>query len=283
MNRLFSLLTFCTVFSACSEYDITPSTEEPDGPGTLAGDTGIAAGTEDTGELLGIDDTGAPEVIEEECNGIDDNGNGQVDEGFDANANGIADCFEQQSYCTPFDTFEDWSYAGDGDWQIIDGLLREGRGGFYDAFAWLRDLGRADHFAIEVDVAWTGNLNDQSGIAWGIQGTDGWVVRWDDPQGDYERYAQVGAIDLSYCSAGVCNVLDSAENVDLFRPADRSFSSLAVDVNGDIVTVAVDGLRVLRTTQPAVRGTGPGVVGLYSNDNDGGAWFDNYCVWTSTQ
>ena len=43
--------------------------------------------------------------------------------------------------------------------------------------------------------------------------------------------------------------------------------------------VLVDGTSVLTATVPEVDGTGPGVVGVYSDDNDGGVWFDNYCVW----
>ena len=41
----------------------------------------------------------------------------------------------------------------------------------------------------------------------------------------------------------------------------------------------VDEFEVMVAVLPGMEGHGPGVVGLYSNDNDGGAWFDNFCVW----
>ena len=68
-------------------------------------------------------DTGVPvdEPAEEECNGIDDDGDGEIDEGFDENKQN-ADCFEEESYCTPFDDFSDWSYSGSGDWHIESGF-----------------------------------------------------------------------------------------------------------------------------------------------------------------
>ena len=43
--------------------------------------------------------------------------------------------------------------------------------------------------------------------------------------------------------------------------------------------VTVDGFTALKASVPEIAGSGPGVVGLYSNDNDGGVWFDNFCVW----
>ena len=278
MSRWTRVIVGWGLLAACSEDDLTQGPDVTD-----PGDTDTAPEVEDTGrpdQDTGDVDTGPPE---EECNGVDDDGDGEIDEGFDTNGNGIADCLEEEAYCTPFDTFEDWSYAGSGDWRIEDGYLREGRGGYYDAIAWLYDLGMSSHFAIEVKVGWTGTLNDQVGIAWAVDGTKAFVVRWDDPQGDYSRYSPTGAIDLSYCVAGECSVLAVASDADLYRPSDRTFSTLHVDVNGEVVTVTVDGPKVLETSQSVVRGTGPGVVGLYSNDNDGGAWFDDFCVWQQTE
>ena len=128
-------------------------------------------------------------------------------------------------------------------------------------------------------MGWTGTLNDLAGVAWGVDGDEAWVVRWDDPQGDYGRHTPTGRIDLSSCSAGACTELATDGAADLYRPADQSMSTLQVAVDGARVTVTVDGVVVLVTDEPSVFGTGPGVVGLYSNDNDGGVWFDNFCVW----
>jgi hypothetical protein len=130
-----------------------------------------------------------------------------------------------------------------------------------------------------VDVAWTGSLNDLVGVAWAVDGRDALVARWDDPQGDYGRYTPTGAIDVATCDEGVCTSLVLDASADLYRPADRTFSTLLLRVDGDHVTVEVDGVVALDARVPEAAGSGPGVVGLYSDDNDGVAWFDNFCVW----
>ena len=82
MIRLFSLLT-CVLFSACSEYDITPSTDEPSDLDALVGDTGVAVTSDtglDTGDPVVTGDSAEPEVVDESCNGADDDGDGQTDE-----------------------------------------------------------------------------------------------------------------------------------------------------------------------------------------------------------
>lgn len=229
-----------------------------------------------------IIDTALEEPVEEECNGIDDDGDGEVDEGFDANGNGIPDCTEEESYCTPFDDFEDWSYVGDGNWHIDGGILTEGRGGLYDAVAWTSDVGAANHFYMEVDVAWTGSLNDLAGLAWAVDQNKYFAVRWDDPQGDYGRYKPAGGMDVVWCEEGACEVLAADSSKFLKRPPTKVFSKFAVSVNGANLEVLVDGNVVLQAVIPEVAGSGPGVVGLYSNDNDGGVWFDNFCVLVDT-
>ena len=72
------------VLTACSDYNFTEE-KDPE-PGTV--DTGRPDDPVDP-------DTGDPPPEEEECNGIDDNGNGEIDEGFpDTDLDGIADCVD---------------------------------------------------------------------------------------------------------------------------------------------------------------------------------------------
>ena len=253
--------------AACSDYAIVGGEEEPEGA--------IPEINEDWAPLV---DTSIQEPVEEECNGIDDDGDGEVDEGFDANGNGIPDCTEEESYCTPFDDFEDWSYVGDGDWHIDAGVLTEGRGGFYDAVAWTSDVGIAERFYMEVEVAWTGSLNDLAGLAWAVDQNRYYAVRWDDPQDDYGRYTPAGGMDVVACDQGECTVLASDSSGFLKRPSTKVFSTFGVAVDGPDIEVFVDGVSVLQANIPKLDGSGPGVVGLYSNDNDGGVWFDNFCV-----
>jgi hypothetical protein len=261
----------------CSEYSL----EGRQKPSRSADTAELAEDTSPPEDSPAGDSDPPPDSASPEDSTIpeDDDLDGEVDEAFDENGNGIPDCSESELYCTPFDDFSDWSYAGSGDWHIESGMLTEGRSGLYDAVAWLHDLGLAARFSIQVDLAWTGSLNDLAGIAWAVDGDRSVVVRWDDPQGDYGRYSPTGAIDISSCEGGGCTILHQDSSADLYRPADLSFSTLAVMVDGSQVDVTVDGLLVLSTSLPELEGLGPGVVGLYSNDNDGGVWFDNYCVW----
>ena len=263
-----SFLLSLSFISGCSDYNINSNDKSP---------TPLDTGREVV--EVPVIDTAIQEPIEEECNGIDDDGDGEVDEGFDENGNGIPDCTEEESYCTPFDDFSDWSYVGDGNWHIENGVLTEGRGGLYDAVAWVSDQGGSERFYMEVEVAWSGALNDLSGLAWAVDQNRYFAVRWDDPQGDYQRHQPPGAIDLVWCEDGSCTVLAKNAKEMLFRPSDMGFSHLAVAVDGMKVKVTVDGKPVLKAIVPEVQSSGPGVVGLYSNDNDGGVWFDNFCVW----
>lgn len=80
------------LLAACSEYDLNAPDPSADTPGdTAVPDTGVAdAGSADTGVV----DTAPAEV----CNGVDDNGDGQVDEGFDLDGDGVARCCDPGAY-----------------------------------------------------------------------------------------------------------------------------------------------------------------------------------------
>ncbi len=87
MNRASLLLLLgapASLLAGCSEYDVTKNSEIP--------------GVFDTGNPVippidSEEDTGVPP---EECNGTDDDGDGEVDEGFpDSDGDGYADCIEQ--------------------------------------------------------------------------------------------------------------------------------------------------------------------------------------------
>ena len=259
-----------TLLLACSEYEL--------------GNADKSAEMDDTGQRPRHgDDTGvdgdSADPTEEVCDGVDNDGDGEIDEGFDENGNGFADCMEEEAYCTPFDNFDGWAYTGDGEWHVESGMLTEGRNGLYAAMAYVADLGTAENFTIQVDTAWGGNANDYTGIAWGIQGESAYVSVWDDPQGYYGRYTPVGGMDVSRCETGNCTQLYADSTADLYWPEGMVWVTWSVSVRGAEVYVTVNGNVVLSATLPELRGSGPGVVGVYSNDNDGGVWFDNFCVW----
>ncbi len=270
------------LLAACSDYKLGNGQDSPPPAGDSdANDQDSDSTDSDSPDSDTQDSDSPPDPNEEVCDGADNDADGEVDEGFDANSNGIADCLETTEYCTPFDDFSGWSYTGEGDWYVESGYLTEGRAGSYAGIAYTADMGLGTAFSIETGTAWTGNDNDLTGIAWAVNGENAYVARWDDPQGDYERYTPTGGMDISRCDSSGCTVLYADSSADLYWPADLTFAIFRVQVNGADVQVIVNGAVVLTANLPEIAGTGPGVVGVYSNDNDGGVWFDDFCVWSS--
>ncbi|MFZ5480119.1 MAG: hypothetical protein ACOZNI_25370 [Myxococcota bacterium] len=268
---------------ACSDYGFEEKQEIPERePRDRPEDTIEDSGTPPADDTGTIPDTDTTPVPQEECDGVDNDGDGETDEGFDANGNGIVDCFEEEAYCTPFDDFSGWSYTGTGSWHIEDGILTEGRNGSYAGIAYISDLGGADHFIIEASTAWTPNANDLTGLAWAVNGERAFIAMWDDPQNYYGRHSPMGQMAIARCTENGCENLAVDDYGDLYWPDDFTFVTWSVEVDGADVTVVVNGNVVLQANLPEVEGTGPKVVGVYSNDNDGGVWFDDFCVWVES-
>ena len=279
---------------ACSDYAFEGDKAEPVDSGHPRDmDTDVVEacnGHDDDGDAVvdegfgDADADGTADCVDvEECDGLDNTGDGQVDEGFDANGDGLVDCLDDgdEAYCTPFDDFSGWAYTGTGDWHIEEGLLTEGRNGGYEGIAYIADLGIANDFLIQTSTAWTNDANDLTGIAWAVDGEEAYVAMWDDPQGYYGRHSPTGEMAISKCNSSGCSQLVVDTYGELYWPADKSFVTWSVGVSTDQVEVVVNGTVVLTATLPEVAGTGPAIAGVYSNDNDGGVWFDNFCVWKS--
>ncbi|MBM74187.1 MAG: hypothetical protein CMK59_02195 [Proteobacteria bacterium] len=69
------------------------------------------------------------------------------------------------------------------------------------------------------------------------------------------------------------------DSADLYIPADKSFVDWSFSVQGEWLSVIWNGQMVFSEQIPGLYG--PGVVGLYSNDNNGGVIYDDFCVLTS--
>jgi hypothetical protein len=192
----------------------------------------------------------------------------------------------KKEYCTPFDTFEDWSFIGDGNWTVNGGQLYENRGGLYGSVAYLSDETFKDsqRWTIEVSTAFEGSLNDMAGIVFNIDAStrDYMMVRWDDPNHAYQRHSPPGSVDVMSCFDKECAVIRSYTNDNLFHPADGTFVTWSMHVMDDMVTVIWNGSVIGQDSFPGLlKDSGPGTVGLYSNDNDGGIIYDDFCVYTS--
>lgn len=283
MNRLVVFLPL-SFTAACSEYDIAPKTDvskETTVPDAEEADTGDAP--EDPPDSPAED--APPEEDEPPAEEPPEEPPTQDDppEESTPDTPPVVDDPPDDSeelFCTAFADFDAWSYAGGGDWGVSDGILEEFRGGFYSSVAYTtEDMGRSDAFAIQVDVSYAGSLNDLSGVVWGYGEPTWYALRWDDPQGDYERYSPIGAVEVARCDADGCDVLAVDTSSDIYQPADGTWSTWRVLVVGDVIRVERDGLRILETSVSGIGGTGIGKVGVYSNDNDGGVFYDNFCAW----
>jgi hypothetical protein len=186
-----------------------------------------------------------------------------------------------ENYCTEFSNFHEWSFFGDGNWHVDSGILYENRGGYYASVAYMYDFGQQEDFSLSVSTGWQGSLNDLAGFVFNLDPVEQtyWLVRIDDPQGSYERYSPTGRVEVATCDNDGCTVIAHDDASDLYFPADESLIDWGFHTQGEWLTITWNGQQVF---SQAISGLpGPGLVGLYSNDNDGGVIYDNFCVTTS--
>lgn len=188
---------------------------------------------------------------------------------------------ENPEYCTPFEDFSEWNYFGDGNWHIENNLLYENQGGYYATTAYLYDFGTSEAFSMETQIQWQGSLNDQSGFAFGLDPQSGfhWTVTIDDPQGDYGRYSPAGAILVSHCIWETCSVIAQDHQLEMNVASNSPSITLSMEVMGEELHVYWNGNLAFSQTISGLQG--PGIVGLYSNDNDGGVVYDDFCIYVS--
>ena len=185
---------------------------------------------------------------------------------------------EEPEFCTEFDDFSQWNYFGDGNWYIDNNLLYENQGGYYATTAYLYNFGISNGFSMEVTAQWQGSLNDLSGFVFNLDPQTGhhWTVTIDDPQGDYGRYEPAGGILVSECVWDECSMVARDSSLFMNAPSGSPAVHLRMEVQGEQLNVYWDG--TLAFSQQVQGITGPGVVGLYSNDNDGGVIYDDFCI-----
>jgi len=85
--------------AGCSDYNFSPEKEPEPGGNDDTDDPADGDDTDDPGDDTGDDTGGGTTGPREECNGEDDDGDGEIDEGFpDTDGDGIADCVDEE--CT---------------------------------------------------------------------------------------------------------------------------------------------------------------------------------------
>ena len=171
-------------------------------------------------------------------------------------------------------------FLGDGNWYVDGGILYENRGG--TMFVHMYDFGNTNAFELYVDTGWQGNLNDLAGFVFNLDQSMrpiGWFestihkVTWE--------ITPTGRIEVATCNPNGCRLVAHDDSADLYVPANETFVSWGFTVQGQNVNVIWNGQTVFSQTVTGLPSAG--TVGLYSNDNDGGVIYDNFCVYTSQQ
>ena len=162
-------LAVLTALAACSEYDIASKPEgvdESTPPAAEEADTGdVPVAPPDEAE----DEEPPPADPPEEPPTQDEPPETDPPEESTPDTPPVVDDPPEDSeelFCTEFADFEAWSYAGGGDWGVTDGILEEFRGGFYSSVAYTtEDMGRAESFAIQVDVSSPASSGDTESLS----------------------------------------------------------------------------------------------------------------------
>jgi hypothetical protein len=103
------------------------------------------------------------------------------------------------------------------------------------------------------------------------------LIEWRDPTAYYGWYWYSSAIIIYELRDGGWVWLDSVEGaLDISRDY-GAWATLSVDITGSLIGVYLDDELVLAHAY-AGELSGPGRVGLWTWDNDGGVYFDNVTV-----
>jgi hypothetical protein len=177
-----------------------------------------------------------------------------------------------------WDGWGSWYIGGNAPaWDLSGGTLME-RSNAANAIAYSPNLGDLDSFTLSVDIMQDGGANHGCGIAYSVVESDQVIlIEWRDPTGYYGWYWYPSAIIIYELRDGAWVWLDSVEGaLDMSRDYD-AWATLSVDVTGSLIGVYLDDELVLAHAY-AGELSGPGRVGLWTWDNDGGVHFDNVTV-----
>ena len=221
---------------------------------------------------------------EEVCDGQDNDCDGLIDPGMlDSDGDGIANCVDESVYLQDFSTgtWDGWGswYIGGNTpaWDLSGGTLME-RSNAANAIAYSPNLGDLDSFTLSVDIMQDGGANHGCGIAYSVVESDQVIlIEWHDPTAYYGWYWYSSAIVIYELRDGAWVWLDSVEGaLDISRDY-GAWATLSVDITGSLIGVYLDDELVLAHAYTGEL-SGPGRVGLWTWDNDGGVYFDNVTV-----
>ncbi len=220
------------------------------------------------------------------CDGIDNDCDGSSDSGtVDTDGDGLCNDIDPDVYSYDFDdgAWTDWSYVDLGGsnvpyWYMSSGYLYE-RSNAAKSIAYGPDLGEMSSYSITVDVYFSGSANNAAGIVFAmVDSDDYWMAYWDDPNNYYGSYSPASEVSLVHCVSGTCTTFASDDDSAALSVSTGVWSEMSVTVDGDDVYIDLDGAEVVSFAGSGLDPLGADIVGLYTWDNDGGVYYDNFEV-----
>jgi large repetitive protein len=241
--------------------------------------------TDDASDCDDSDGTINPDA-DEVCDGVDNDCDGSADSGtVDTDGDGLCNDIDPDVYSYDFDdsAWTGWTYVdlGGGNvpyWYMSGGYLYE-KSNAALTIAYGPDLGPMDSYSITVDVYNGGAANNQAGIVFAmVDSDDYWLARWNDPTDYYGSYSPPGQLALYECLGGTCSELATDDGTVDLSVSYSVWSVLGLTVDGDDVSISLDGVEYVSYAATGEAPLGADIVGLYSFDNDGGMYYDDFEV-----
>jgi hypothetical protein len=141
------------------------------------------------------------------------------------------------------------------------------------------DLGVMENYTISIDVYFGPSFNNGTGIAFAfVDERNFWMARWIDPNNFYGYYPLGGRVEFYACVAASCSVITADDGSQPLWVPEEAWAELKLQVQGDTMTLTLEGQEVLTHTEPDASPIGAHHFGLWSYDNDGGVFFNNLVI-----